>query len=141
MPDNFEVSGVGQSQSTLALGHSDVKLLSTIQGHTHTITLRNVIYGPDAAHNLMSILQLDTASRSTVYKGRRVIHSTAEGSTLATGLLYQKLYYLNVQVQCTVRELSNLAGEKPKSRCRREILRIHELMKLRIFDIETNRNQ
>ena len=26
-------------------------------------------------------------------------------------------------------------------RCRREILRIHELMKLRIFDIETNRNQ
>ena len=27
------------------------------------------------------------------------------------------------------------------SRCRREILRIYELMKLRIFDLETNRNQ
>ena len=116
MPDNFEVGGVGQSQSTLALGRGDVKLLSTIQGHTRTITLRNVIYCPDAAHNLMSISRLDAAGGSTVYKGGRVIHSTAEGSTLATGLLYRKLYYLNVQVQRTsVREFSHLAGEMPKS--------------------------
>ena len=55
VPDNFEVGGVGQSQSTLALGRGDVKLLSTIQGHTCTITLHNVIYCLDAAHNLMSI--------------------------------------------------------------------------------------
>ena len=116
MPDNFEVGGVGQSQSTLALGRSDVKLLSTIQGHTRTITLHNVICCPDAAHNLMSISRLDAAGGSTVYKGGRVIHSTAEGSTLATGLLYRKLYYLNVQVQRTsVREFSHLAGEMPKS--------------------------
>ena len=69
MPNNFEVGGVGQSQSTLALGRGDVRLLSTIQGHTHTITLRNVIYCPDAAHNLMSISRLDAAGGSTVYKG------------------------------------------------------------------------
>ena len=55
MPDNFKVGGVGQSQSTLTLGHGDVKLLSMIQGHTRTITLCNIIYCLDAAHNLMSI--------------------------------------------------------------------------------------
>ena len=90
-PDNFKVSGVGQSHSTLVLGHSDVKLWSTIQGHTCTITLHDVIYCPDAAHNLMSISRLDAAHWSTVYKGGWVIHSTAKGSTLATGLLYWKL--------------------------------------------------
>jgi hypothetical protein len=109
-PDKFDVGGVGQSQSILALGRGDVKLLSTIQGRTRTITLRDVIYCPDAAHNLMSISRLDAVGGSTVYKNGRVTHYTAEGSVLATGMLHRKLYHLDVQVQHKLaqREVSNL---------------------------------
>jgi len=110
--DNFEVGGVGQSNSTPALGRGTVQLLSTIQGHTRTITLRDVIYCPEAVHNLMSISKLDAIGGYALYKGGEVTHYTADGSILATGSLHGKLYHLNMQGKPPPGEMANLAKHK-----------------------------
>src|ERR1700733_6836855 len=97
--DNFEVGGVGQSNTTPALGRGTVKILATIQGRTRTITLRDVIYCPDATQNLMSISKLDIAGGYALYKGGQVTLYAPDNSVIAIGSLRGKLYYLNVRTQ------------------------------------------
>ena len=97
--NNFEVGGVGQSNTTPALGCGTVKILATIQGCTCTITLCDIIYCPDAAQNLMSISKLDITGGYALYKGGQVTLYAPDNSIIAIGSLLGKLYYLNVRAQ------------------------------------------
>ena len=82
--DKFEVGGVSQSNTTPTLSCGTVKILAMIQGCTHTITLRDVIYCPEATQNLMSISKLDIAGRYTLFK---VTLYAPDNSVIAIGLL------------------------------------------------------
>ena len=69
---------------------------------------------------------------------------TAESVTADSGLATMGSYIVPLHVSedgTQIRHGLNELSVQVPFRCRREILRIHELMKLRIFDIETNQNQ
>ena len=82
--DNFEVGGLGESNSTPALGRGTVQLLSMIEGRTRKLTLHDVIYCPEAANNLMSVSRLDLTGRIRSVQGR-----TSYSLQLPTILLLQ----------------------------------------------------
>ena len=70
IPIQKEIQGIG-NHMIMAYGTGTVELQACIGNRTSIITLRNVLYTPDAIHNLFSLTHLDRDGGSSLSGGRQ----------------------------------------------------------------------
>ncbi|KDR75264.1 hypothetical protein GALMADRAFT_24757, partial [Galerina marginata CBS 339.88] len=106
------IEGIGQ-QSISALGIGKVSLNCNVNGKLITNHLQNVLYAPNAANNLLSIIKLDKADGYATCKGGGIKLWNKNDKLLAQGKIVNNLYVLDAEPIHAAREHAQVALSLP----------------------------
>jgi transposase InsO family protein len=113
-PRSESIRGVGEAMCLKSRGHGTVVLLSKVNGQTVPITIHDVMYAPSAQNCLMSVNKVDEKGSSTTFSHSSVTVSLANGTKVAQGKLFQRVYRLDVRVKITEEHANAVAEAKPE---------------------------
>ena len=91
-PLEKSVHGVGNVQ-TRAEGKGDIKIISTVNGKQHQLTLKDVLYIPKNQQNLLSLGRWDKAGGNYHGGQGKLSMIASNGATVATGTKIQNNLY------------------------------------------------
>ena len=97
--DNITVAGVGNIKAQVA-GRGTVELLSTCNGHTYCLQLKNVLHIPTNRNSLLSLGRWDDAGGSYTCQNGVLTLTSADNKKLAEGIKgANNLYKMQVKVR------------------------------------------
>ncbi len=79
-----------------ATEHGDATCRVKVNGEEKLFTLKNAIYAPDLQANLLSLSRLDEAGGSVAILNKKLTICNKSGSTLAIGILSDRLYPIHL---------------------------------------------
>jgi transposase InsO family protein len=89
-----QISGFGKAPG---LGRGTIRLESTVEGKTSTITLKNVVHAPDAPFNLISISRAIEAGAAVLFSSPGVKIRSPTGTIIMEGRAANRLFEMNVK--------------------------------------------
>jgi Pol polyprotein, beta-barrel domain/GAG-pre-integrase domain len=113
-PRSKLIGGVGEAMCLESQGCGMVVLLSKVDGQTVPITLHDVMYAPLAQNCLMSVSKVDEKGSSTTFSHSSVTVSLANGTKVAQGKLFQRVYLLDARAKITEEHANAVAEAKPE---------------------------
>lgn len=94
MEEPMKIAVAKEGECITAMHHGEVKLTSIVNGESIPITLKNVLYIPEARVNLLSVRKMETAGLKIMFADGKV--RVEQGSRLiAVGSRRGKLYEMN----------------------------------------------
>jgi transposase InsO family protein len=107
---NKRISGIGDTGID-ALGRGTIEIITRVNDQNLTVTLKDVLYAPDAINNLFSISRLDeNGGRAQIENGQIILRNRAD-CIMAIGKRIDRLYILNAKTKIVHDDTSATATE------------------------------
>ena len=89
-----KISGFG---NVPGLGRGTIKLESTVNGKSHTITLKDVVHAPDAPFNLISISRALETGIEVLFASRSVKFRAPNKAIIMEGTMLNQLFEMDIK--------------------------------------------
>ena len=79
------------------LSRGTIKLESTVDGITYRLTIKDVVYAPNAPHNLISISHMTQAGFAVLFSGNKAHFWAPGGAVIAEGQEHGQLFLMDIK--------------------------------------------